>query len=372
MVWIPPNVRVIVIPSDLDRYSEFEDLLSGSFSSRFLHWDISMNLVSFLNSESVALSEAAIFCVTHEHFRIGHNLNMFLVFSPQLKHVTFGNVDIKFLPDAKLFISDEGRKLNMYFTLNNSLYKTYEHKSLIRGRRSNAPIMILGKYYTSSDFRYPYDLYTQMILGIKSTKQQVYPSFLKTVGERLAIALKTYDIDYVTIVPTKPDKLSSGDDSMGRFLLELENYMNTELNSLLPQKVKFISNILYCNRSYPAQKSAGSYVNRERNVKGVFSINESSVLIGKRVLILDDVYTSGATLKECRDLLIKNGATFVLQAPLSITQESSNIIHFDEAGYYMRFNKTTGEPFFYDLNDKSYKYEKVLKEFAEYVDQSVR
>ncbi len=47
---------------------------------------------------------------------------------------------------------------------------------------------------------------------------------------------------------------------------------------------------------------------RQENVKDVFSINQKIDKVPSRVIIIDDVYTSGATLKECTKVLKKEGA----------------------------------------------------------------
>lgn len=47
---------------------------------------------------------------------------------------------------------------------------------------------------------------------------------------------------------------------------------------------------------------------RRRNVKGAFQVKDSSVFKGKRVLLVDDVYTTGATITECARTLKRAGA----------------------------------------------------------------
>jgi ComF family protein len=50
---------------------------------------------------------------------------------------------------------------------------------------------------------------------------------------------------------------------------------------------------------------------RIKNVKNTFSINDSSKIEGKRILLVDDVYTTGATANECAKVLLKSGALHV-------------------------------------------------------------
>ncbi len=50
---------------------------------------------------------------------------------------------------------------------------------------------------------------------------------------------------------------------------------------------------------------------REENVKGAFAVERPEEFKGKRVLLLDDVYTTGATVRECAKVLQKAGAESV-------------------------------------------------------------
>jgi predicted amidophosphoribosyltransferase len=47
---------------------------------------------------------------------------------------------------------------------------------------------------------------------------------------------------------------------------------------------------------------------RRDNVKGAFSVNDPALVKGKHVLLVDDLYTTGATVKECARVLLKAGA----------------------------------------------------------------
>ena len=47
---------------------------------------------------------------------------------------------------------------------------------------------------------------------------------------------------------------------------------------------------------------------RRRNVRRAFSVNPAKSIEGKSVLLIDDVYTSGATVNECSRALKRGGA----------------------------------------------------------------
>ena len=50
---------------------------------------------------------------------------------------------------------------------------------------------------------------------------------------------------------------------------------------------------------------------RERNVRGAFAVRARRSVAGKRVVIVDDVLTTGATVAECARVLKRAGATSV-------------------------------------------------------------
>ncbi|MDR0325703.1 MAG: ComF family protein [Oscillospiraceae bacterium] len=56
-------------------------------------------------------------------------------------------------------------------------------------------------------------------------------------------------------------------------------------------------------------KMSGDEMRRE-NVRGAFKVLQNPA--GKRILLIDDIYTSGATLDECRSVLLSAGAEEVI------------------------------------------------------------
>lgn len=54
-----------------------------------------------------------------------------------------------------------------------------------------------------------------------------------------------------------------------------------------------------------------SAAERRRNVQGAFRLRESQTCEGRALLLIDDVYTTGATIQECARLLRQAGAAWV-------------------------------------------------------------
>jgi ComF family protein len=56
-----------------------------------------------------------------------------------------------------------------------------------------------------------------------------------------------------------------------------------------------------------APQTALDRTQRANNIKNAFDLNREKTIAGKRVLLIDDVYTTGATVNECSRLLLSRG-----------------------------------------------------------------
>jgi len=63
---------------------------------------------------------------------------------------------------------------------------------------------------------------------------------------------------------------------------------------------------------------------RGDNVSGAYSVVEPALVLGRSVLIIDDVSTTGATLDECSKMLLQSGAHKIMCASLASTQIVEN------------------------------------------------
>lgn len=78
----------------------------------------------------------------------------------------------------------------------------------------------------------------------------------------------------------------------------------------------YYSSILIRNRSTPSQGHMNA-TKRKENVSGAFSVKNPHLITDKTVLLIDDVFTTGATLNECTKVLLKHGARKVLVLTLA-------------------------------------------------------
>ena len=70
-------------------------------------------------------------------------------------------------------------------------------------------------------------------------------------------------------------------------------------------------------RNVPAQSGLGRVEQRRANVSGVYRAVRADLIAGKRILLIDDVVTTGSTLSECARILLLSGAASVVCATLA-------------------------------------------------------
>lgn len=75
------------------------------------------------------------------------------------------------------------------------------------------------------------------------------------------------------------------------------NYERVELNSQILKRTK---------RTIPQTEL--KLEERDKNVKNIFTCIDKQKIIKRKILIIDDIYTTGATMNECAKVLKKSGA----------------------------------------------------------------
>ena len=136
-----------------------------------------------------------------------------------------------------------------------------------------------------------------------------FVSYAETYSKLLAACIEEQSIecDLVTWVPLSRKRKKKRGYDQAELLAE-------GISSLLGLDCK---KILYKNRETKAQSLTNDHKERKQNVKGVYSLKDGERIEGKKILLIDDIVTTGATLSECGAVLIKEGAASVAAVALA-------------------------------------------------------
>lgn len=149
--------------------------------------------------------------------------------------------------------------------------------------------------FVSAAFYYT-DVYRRVFLNFKFSSLDVY-------GNIIGIALREYfssfselsSYDFLVPVPlSKGRRNKRGFNQSEIFAKYISQSIGVPVSCVLKRQSEEIP------------QSKLSAAERARNVKKAFSCSDD--LNGKRVIIVDDVYTTGSTMSACADALIEAGA----------------------------------------------------------------
>lgn len=146
-------------------------------------------------------------------------------------------------------------------------------------------------------FKYA-DLIRQQILDLKFHEKpyvgKTITYFLKENKKDLKI-LEKYDI--ITVVPVSIGRKKERGYNQSTILAK-------EISRIIERP--FIENVLYKIKNTVPQSTLNKE-QREQNAKGVYKVNNIQKIYNKKILIFDDIYTTGSTLNECAKVLIEQG-----------------------------------------------------------------
>jgi ComF family protein len=166
--------------------------------------------------------------------------------------------------------------------------------------------------YTRAWTLYPYTPPLQD--AIRLLKYQSKVSLVVPLADLMLTALPKLDtIDLIVPVPLHHDRLCRREfnqalllaDRIGRHLNISVSYTN-----------------LIRNTSTPPQTSL-SRKNRLTNLRHAFAVRHPAQLMNKRILLIDDVFTTGTTVNECAKTLRRSGSAdvFVITLARTIDQD---------------------------------------------------
>jgi ComF family protein len=143
------------------------------------------------------------------------------------------------------------------------------------------------------------------------------------LGRMLAEAIGTlapgFPADSVAVIPVP----------LHRTKLRQRGFNQAELIARAAMKIRprgnrlhLCSGVLERRRDTASQIGLTSHQRRE-NLRGAFAVAQPELVKGREVLVVDDVYTTGATVSECARVLRRAGATKVWAATVARTLKIS-------------------------------------------------
>lgn len=125
--------------------------------------------------------------------------------------------------------------------------------------------------------------------------------YAKSYARLLAAKLENapgFDYDILTWVPVSAlRKLKRGYDQSELIVKALDENMGTVGKKIL-KKI----------RHTPPQSGIRGEAHRRANVLGAYAVIDKTSVVGKKILLIDDVITTGATASECAKVLLIAGA----------------------------------------------------------------
>lgn len=185
----------------------------------------------------------------------------------------------------------------------------YENLEVLNREVKIDSIYINRIYYSLSYNRF----IREMMKNYKyNGKNYLYKPFgeimLKTI-ENKKIA---EDIDIIIYIPTHKRKEA------------LRGYNQAELLAVYISKnlEKPLLRQNLIKTKWTKEQSHSNKIDRIINLKGSFQIKDPSEIEGKRILLVDDIITTGVTMDECSRVLINNGAKEVIG--IALTSSKNN------------------------------------------------
>ena len=149
------------------------------------------------------------------------------------------------------------------------------------------------------------DFLSKHIRGVK-----MYPTYADPIGLGLSLCINNRytelkNMDLVVPVPKFTTELKQARNGSGKTYNQA-----MEISEVVSNKTGI--SCLDALEKVKEQKMKGlSLDERWEAVKGLYKTNDKAVVEGKKIILIDDVFTSGATVSECSDVLLRGGAECV-------------------------------------------------------------
>ena len=152
-----------------------------------------------------------------------------------------------------------------------------------------------------------------LMAAIHCLKYKEKIQLARPLGVLLFMAFSRYwnkeNINLIVPIPLHKKKLRARGFNPSYQLVKEWAFIFKALYGALPV-IPVAGDVLVRKRWTEPQTGLGRK-DRLQNIKNAFGVNDSSKVKGKNILLVDDVYTTGATVNECAKVLLRAGATRV-------------------------------------------------------------
>lgn len=151
------------------------------------------------------------------------------------------------------------------------------------------------KYFQELMYIFKYEgQIRQLIIDYKfNEKSYIYKTFVNFLlkNKKIFENIKKYD----KIIPVPISKKRYKERGYNQSLL-IANEISKQTN------LELVNNCLIKTKNIIEQSKLNKE-DRQQNIQGVYSIQNEEIITNKKVLLIDDIYTTGSTVNECSKIL---------------------------------------------------------------------
>jgi len=163
--------------------------------------------------------------------------------------------------------------------------------------------------------------WSQAVILAKRKSEAIIEGFGRIIAQHLETVLLE-EVEYaITHVPGEEDHqlylfLDCGRCATEVLAVAIYSHLRHRENVLL------VNVLAQIKPKRKKQHQCSTDAERAENVNGIYAVTRSSLIYGKCVILVDDVLTSGATMRECARVLKSAGARSVMGIALARTERA--------------------------------------------------
>lgn len=132
----------------------------------------------------------------------------------------------------------------------------------------------------------------------------------KLIGKEFQNTINKWNANLILPVPLHHLKKAERGYNQSYYICKgIQKYSNAKVYTSIIQR-----------KRYTESQTTMDLRERKNNIENAFQISKSAMVKSKRIIVVDDVITTGATITECGKLLLDEGADMVFALSLAIAE----------------------------------------------------